>query len=241
MPGWGTHLQISPNRARLAGMRTAFWSGVRGIAPILIGVVPFGAVAGAAAVGVMGPWRATGMSLAMFAGASQLAATALMAKATPAILVVLAAWTVNLRFLLYSLSISPHFQEQPAWLRAGLAYLLTDQGYALCVVRFDHDPQLDRRGFYLGAATALWTTWQVSHLVGVCLGGVVPPEWHLEMAIPLMFLALLVPTVVSRPRLLAALVAALVALLAAGLPFKLGLMLGALAGVAAGVVGERWN
>ena len=222
-------------------MRKAFWSGVRAIAPILIGVVPFGAVAGAAATATMGPYQATAMSLSMFAGASQLAATALLDKATPALVVVLAAWTVNLRFLLYSLSISPYFEELPGAVRAGLAYLLTDQGYAMCVIRFEQEPELDRRGFYLGCATALWTTWQVSHLVGVSLGQVVPPQWNLEMAIPLMFLALLVPTVVNRPRLLAALVAALVAVLGATLPFKLGLMLGALAGVVAGVAGERWS
>ena len=60
-----------------------------------------------------------------------------------------------------------------------------------------------------------------------------------EYAIPLVFIALLVLAVRTRPELVAALVGGAVAVIAAPAPLGLGLVIGALTGVAAGVVAHR--
>ena len=66
-------------------------------------------------------------------------------------------------------------------------------------------------------------------------GAAVPDGWRLGFAVPLVFLALLVPAISDAPSLAAAVVAAAVAVGGAGLPFNLGLVVGAVVGVATGI------
>ena len=58
--------------------------------------------------------------------------------------------------------------------------------------------------YYLGAALTLWTSWQISTLVGIAIGSRVPDSLPLDFAVPLVFLVLLVPAVNSRPAAVAA-------------------------------------
>ncbi|MUV57160.1 AzlC family ABC transporter permease, partial [Halogeometricum sp. CBA1124] len=55
--------------------------GVRDVSPILVGIVPFGLVAGVAAVDAgLSPLQAVGLSMVVFAGASQLAIVDLLSR-----------------------------------------------------------------------------------------------------------------------------------------------------------------
>jgi 4-azaleucine resistance transporter AzlC len=214
--------------------------GVRDVAPLLLGVVPFGLVAGIAAVEAgLDLGQAVAMSVVVFAGASQLAALELIGKDAPLAIVVLTAAVINLRMLMYSASIAPHFRKLPGRWRAGLAYLLTDQAYALSVARYRTDEDVDRRAYYLGAALTLWVVWQLTTAAGVLVGAGVPDAWGLEFAVPLVFLALLVPAMEDRPSTVAGLVGGTIAVTGGGLPLNLGLLVGATAGVGAGVAAER--
>lgn len=89
--------------------------------------------------------------------------------------------------------------------------------------------------YFLGAGLALWATWQATTLAGVLFGARVPERWGLDFALPLTFIALLVPAIRGRSDLVAAVAAGLIAVLAAVAPFKLGLMVGAVGGMAAGL------
>ena len=62
----------------------------------------------------------------------------------------------------------------------------------------------------------------------------VPADWPLDFALPLTFLAMVVPALKNRPAWMAALSAGIVALLAHSLPYKLGLILAALTGIVVG-------
>jgi len=218
----------------------AFRRGVRDVSPLLLGVAPFGLVAGIAAVnaGLDLP-QAVGMSVIVFAGASQLAALDLIGNGAPASIVVLTAVVINLRMLMYSASIAPHFRAFAGHVKAGLAYLLTDQAYALSIARFREDG-LDRAAYYLGTALTLWVVWQITTVAGVLLGTGVPDAWGLEFAVPLVFLALLVPAMEDGPTTAAGLVGGAVAVVGAGLPLNLGLLVGATVGIAAGLASERF-
>lgn len=213
------------------------WDGVRAVAPVLVGVVPFGLVAGITAVqagqGVLG---AVVYSVVVYAGAAQLAALNLLGDGASVAVVVLTALVINARLVLYSASLAPQLRGTPRGRRLLGAYVLTDQAYALSIIRF-RDP-LDAAGrwrFYLGAATAMWVTWQLSTLVGAVAGGAVPPQVPLAFAVPLAFLALLVPSITDRPTLAAAVVSAVVVVAAAPLGTA-AFPLGAVAGIAAGSV-----
>jgi predicted branched-subunit amino acid permease len=145
---------------------------------------------------------------------------------------------INLRLVMYSASIAPHFRPFGARFRALCSYLLTDQAYAIALDEYgrgDHDPL----PFFLGVSGTIWTTWQSSTAAGVILGRGIPPSWGLSFTVPLIFLALLVPAVDDRPKFAAAGVAATGALVGTRLPFNLGLVGGALAGIAAGLLVEQ--
>ena len=223
--------------------RESFLAGARATAPVLVGIVPFGLVAGAAAVGVgLSGLQAVGLSAIVFAGASQLAAIDLLGQDAPLAVVVVTALVINLRMVMYSASIAPYFQGVATRWRAGLAYLLTDQAYALLVTRFGDDRPVRRRWYYLGAAAPLWAVWQVCTVVGVVVGARVPESLPLSFAVPLTFLALLVPAITDRASGVAAAVGGAGAAVGVGLPLNLGLIAGALAGVLAGLVAEsRWQ
>jgi predicted branched-subunit amino acid permease len=190
-------------------------------------------VAGAAAVNAgLTLVDAVGLSTVVFAGASQLAAIGLFGEGAPLALVVATVLVINLRMVMYSASIAPELLDEPPRWRALEAYLLTDQAYALSLTRFEREPGTNRWWYYLGTATTLWAVWQVCTVVGAR----VPPWLPLEFAVPLTFLALLVPAIEDRAPGAAAVVGGGVATLGAGIPLNAGLMIGAVAGVLAGLV-----
>ncbi|WP_424016931.1 AzlC family ABC transporter permease [Halorientalis pallida] len=220
--------------------RADFRRGVRDVAPLLLGVAPFGLVAGIAAANAgLDLTQAVGMSVIVFAGASQLAALDLIGRDAPLSVIVLTAVVINLRMLMYSASIAPHFRTFAARVKAGLAYLLTDQAYALSIASYRAEESVDRVAYYLGVAVTLWVVWQVTTAAGVLLGTGVPDAWGLEFAVPLVFLALLVPAMEDGPTTVAGLAGGTVAVVGAGLPLNLGLLVGASVGIVAGLLAER--
>ena len=215
-------------------------AGLRDILPLIPGIIPFALVSALAAREAgLDIAQAMGLSTIVFAGAAQMAFASLVGSAAVAPVIVATVLVINLRFLMYSASLAPHLRREAGWRRALMAYMLTDQAYAVSIRRYTDTPAMARKGWlYLGAALPMWLVWQVFTLGGLLLGARVPPEWGLEFTVPLVFLVLLVPAVRDRPGLEAAVVSAVVAVLLAGLPWNLGLMLGALSGVTWGVLAE---
>lgn len=209
---------------------------------MLLGVIPFGLVAGATPVtGGLGAGAAVGLSTIVFAGASQLAAADVLADGGSALVATLAAWTINLRMLLYSASLAPHLATEPLRRRLLAAYLLTDQAYAVSITRWTANgsrPE-QRLPFYLGAGGLLWVVWLASTIAGTLIGSAVPEDLPLDFAVPLVFLVLLVPAISSRPAAMAALVGGVAAVAAAEAGAgPLAVMVGALAGIVAGAAAE---
>jgi predicted branched-subunit amino acid permease len=121
-------------------IRSSIVEGIRATAPILVGVVPFGMIYGVVAVSEgLDRLPAILMSSLVFAGASQIAAAELWGQGAPFAIVVATGLVINLRFLMYSASLAPHMTGLSTWQRWVGSYLLTDQAYAVSVIRFqDH-------------------------------------------------------------------------------------------------------
>jgi predicted branched-subunit amino acid permease len=208
---------------------------------MLVGVIPFGLVAGAQpSTEGLGGAAAVGLSTIVFAGASQLAAADVLADGGSAIVATVAACTINLRMLLYSASLAPYLAHLPLGRRMAAAYLMTDQAYAVSITRWtaDHEPG-SRLAYYLGAGGLLWAVWQLATIAGIVVGGAVPDALPLGFAVPLVFLVLLVPAITSRPAAVAALAGGAAAVIAAELGAgPLAVIVGALSGIAAGAVAE---
>jgi predicted branched-subunit amino acid permease len=214
-------------------------AGARAMLPITVGIAPFGVITGIAATDAgLGLPEAVGFSIMVLAGAAQLASLDLIGRDAPILVVVVTALIINLRMLMYSASLAPELAHLSRAKRLLGSYWLTDQTYAVSIVRFrDVDAtSVDRWWFYLGSGIPLWVVWQLATVVGVVGGGAVPETIPLGFALPLAFISLLVPTLTDRPAVIAALTAALVAVVAAPLPANAGMPLAALVGIIAGWV-----
>lgn len=221
--------------------RSAFAAGARASLPVLLGLAPFGMICGVAmAASGIAPLTAVAMSVFVFAGASMLAASQLLAAGAPVALVVLTAFFINLRFMMYSASLRLHLGTEPLRWRLLVAYLLADNPYALGMARFaDHPSDRNKLAFYLGVSVPVWLCWQLAVIAGVLVGARLPAAWQLEFAAPLAFIAISVPLLRDRAMVAAAIASAATVVLAHGLPLRLGLLLAALAGIAAGLLAER--
>jgi len=218
--------------------RGLFLQGVRAALPLLLGVIPFALICGIASMEAGLPaWQAVGISLVIFAGASQLAVLHLFVIGAPAVVMVLTALVINLRFVMYSASIAPHFRDLPGRWRPLVSYLLTDQAYALSLTRFSEKEGCRNPFAYtLGAGVTIFFVWQAFNALGLLLGAGVPDSWGLDFGVPLTFMALLVPAVQNRPTLVAALVSGVTAVVASGLPYGLNIICAALLGIGAGLL-----
>ncbi|MGH8765133.1 MAG: AzlC family ABC transporter permease [Burkholderiales bacterium] len=221
--------------------RPEFLAGLRASAPLLIAVGPFGLVTGVAmAAGGIPPLQAMAMSVLVYAGAAMLAATQLIVDGAPALLVVLAAFFVNLRLLMYSASMRPFFLGQPLGRRLIVSYMLVDNPYALFIGRFGTHPEAPGKfEFFLGVGIPVWIVWQAAVGLGLAVGAQLPAAWKLDFAAPLAFIAMSVPLLRDRAMVASAVCAGVVAVLGHGLPLRLGLALAAVAGIAAGLFAER--
>ena len=225
----------------LPSPREEFVAGVRDIAPVLLGAIPFGFVAGVAAIASgLTPLEGMALSVLSFSGIAQLIVCQLIAAGSPALVAIGAAAVVSLRHMMYSAAIAPHLAHLSTRWRALLAFLMTDQSFAMTVKHFSEPGERGNRHWHvLGNSVTLYLFWQAAVAIGIALGAQIPANWSLDFAVVLTFIALLVPAVRTRADLAAAIVAAGVALIAAGLPYRLALVVASIAGIAAGLAIER--
>ena len=231
----------------MRSQRDEFLSGIKAELPILIGVIPFGMIYGVLALEAgIPPGAAQAMSAIVFAGSAQIIFTQLYASAAPALVVFTTAIVVNLRHALYSASLAPYLRcLKPQW-KWLLAYLLTDEAYAVTITHYQQKQESgdcsmpdNQHWFFLGAGLALWSTWQISTAIGIFLGAQVPGSWSLYFTLALTFIALVVPALKDRSSWAAALSAGLVAVAAYTLPLKLGLMVASMVGIGVGLWVEK--
>jgi 4-azaleucine resistance transporter AzlC len=220
--------------------RKTFWDGVRAEFPLLVGVFPFGMIYGALALNAgLSKLASQMMSSIVFAGSAQFITAQLVSDAAPALVIILTIVVVNLRHMLYSASLAPYLKNLSLKWKVLLSYLLTDEAYAPSILKYEAAGITPfSHWFLLGAGFSLWSTWQISTAFGIFLGTAIPEKWPLDFALPLTFIAMVMPVLKNRPMIAAAVSAGVVALLAYSLPFKLGLILAALTGIVVGTVLE---
>lgn len=213
--------------------------GVIDALPLYVPAMPFALVIGLAIVEAgINPFAGWSGSWLIFGGAAQLTVVSLLGTGTAAFAIVVAGLVIQARHLMYSAAMAPAFQPQPTWFRWLGPYFLIDQIFALTIIKTDQEPAAFRT-YYMASAVTMWVLWQITTAAGLALGPIVPEEWNLEFAVPLLFIALLVMGIDRSSKLVAALVGAGVTYLFASLPNRTGLLVGAVAGVLVGTIVER--
>lgn len=224
-------------------VKSAYWTGVREGTPFLLIVSPFALLFGVVATDAgLNPLEALAFSVAVIAGAAQFTALQLMQDNAPTFIALASALAVNLRMAMYSASLTPHLGKAPLWQRAVVAYFLVDQTYTMAVVKFERNRDwsiAQKVSYFMGVTTPVCPFWYIMTVVGALIGNAIPPEFGLDFAMPIAFLAMIAPLLRSVPHLSAAIVAIVTALLFAFLPLNLGLMVAAIAGMVTGAQVEK--
>ena len=209
--------------------------------PVFVPAIPFALVLGIAIMNSgIDPLLAWSSSFIIYGGASQLTLITLLGEGAAGAAAITAALIVNARHLMYSAAMAPTFQQQPPWFRWLGSYFLIDQVFALGMLRINDEPR-NFRTYYLGVGVTFWLLWLITTAFALWLGPLVPLDWGLGFAVPVLFLGLLVMGIDRWPKAAAAVVAAGVTFLAADFPNRSGLLVGALAGIFAGVTLDRMN
>ena len=223
-------------------IRSAFLRGCLASAPFVIVVIPFallfGVVATEAGLNLL---QVMLFSFSVFAGASQFAAVQLMQDQAPVLVVLATSLAVNLRMVMYSVAMAPHLGAAPFGTRALMAYFLVDQSFAASQIEFERRPDqplADKVAFFFGTVTPIAPMWFAATFAGAVVGEAIPPEYALDFAVPITFLAICAPMLRSIPHVVAAAVSIVAALVLAGLPYGTGLLLEAVLAMAAGAGAE---
>ncbi|HEX7642394.1 MAG TPA: AzlC family ABC transporter permease [Burkholderiaceae bacterium] len=184
-------------------------------------------------------WPAMGMSLIVFAGSAQLAALPLISANAPLSLVFFTAMLVNLRFVIFSVAIGPHFAHLGWRARLCLGYFNADTMMALFPRRFPLDKLYEpegKVGFLYGVAFPNWLAWQTGSVLGILLAGQIPQSWGIGFAGTLALLCVMIPLVINRAAMAGVAVAGSVAVLGAHWPYRLGLLAAVVSGMVAALL-----
>jgi 4-azaleucine resistance transporter AzlC len=211
-----------------ASTRAAFARGFWILAPLWLGVIPFGlAYAVTARSAGFSLLETQALSTLVFAGSAQLSAVGLFATGAAGVEIVLTTLLLNVRHVLYGLSLG---RELPLTRRQRpvAAYFFTDEAFGVVAATRERSFP-----FLLGAELSLFMMWNLATLAGFLLGTAIPDPEQLgvDLIFPLAFLALLVPLVHTRAELSVALASGALAFgLARALPGGLPILLTGIGG-----------
>lgn len=224
--------------------KAAFRDGFRTFAPTIPGIAAWGMVTGMAMVkSGLTLWQALGMTFFVYAGSAQLASLPLIAASVPVWVVFVTALVVNLRFVIFSAALGPHFAHLPWHKRIWYGFFGADITIALFPRRFPasslHEPA-GKIGFFTGIGYPNWLTWQTGSVAGILLARQIPESWNIGFAGTLALLAILIPLTFNAAALAGVAVAGGIAVAAAELPYRLGLLLAVAAGMVAAMVADTF-
>ncbi|MEM9709580.1 MAG: AzlC family ABC transporter permease [Pseudomonadota bacterium] len=211
--------------------------------PYLVVIAPFAVLFGVVATEAgLSLAETMGFSVLVVAGAAQFTAVQLLVDQAPVWAILAASLGVNLRMAMYSAALTPHLGQAKLWERISVAYLTVDQAFASAMLTYEKEPEMspaDKVSYYLGFMIPIAPIWYGGSWLGAVAGTAIPPEYALDFALPITFLALVAPALRSAAHIAAAFVAIVVALLAAGLPSGAGILLAGALGMATGAEVER--
>lgn len=182
------------HRNTTSSSNDSFLQGVKDCVPTLLGYISIGL-----AFGVVG--SASGLSfleialltILVYAGSAQFIFCALLLTSSPASAIIVTIFVVNLRHLLMSLTLAPHFTRYSMPRNIGFGTLLTDETFGVAVTKQMQTGKLYGK-WMDGLNITAYSFWILSCVTGAFLGQWVanPEKWGLDFALIAMFVALLV-------------------------------------------------
>ena len=140
-----------------------------------------------------GPYITYATSIIIFSGASQIVFFQLLSNGASSLIAITSSSVVSTRHLLYGAVVAQYLSKLSLMWKIFLSYLLTDQAFAVSQEVFKKNSNDEYKHYHLlGAGLTLWIVWQLTTVIGILLGSIVPEKLGLSFTIPLTFLALLI-------------------------------------------------
>jgi 4-azaleucine resistance transporter AzlC len=192
---------VTPGRAAIVEGWPVF------VTAVVVGIA-FGLTARQSGLSIV---ETSAASVIVFAGASQFVMVDLLRTGAPAPLIVLTVLLLNARHVLMAAAIRPFVAAATGIKRLGLAYILTDETFAMAIGHF-------RRGhhdltYYTVFGTLMWCAWNAGTLLGATFGAGIeePQRYGIDFAITAVFVAIVAIGARHRSDVAVAAAAALVA------------------------------
>ena len=199
-----------------------FSKGAIDILPLMIPVIPFGIIFGAIGIELgFGPYVTYATSIIIFSGASQIVFFQLLSAGASSLVAITSSSVISTRHLLYGAVVNQYLSNLSLYWKIGLSYILTDQAFAVSNEYFKKNKnEKFKHYFLLGSGITLWIVWQLTTIIGILLGSIVPEELGLTFTIPLTFFALLVNYLRSIDHIIVIVVSGMMSVLLFEMPFK---------------------
>ncbi len=214
-----------------------FWLGALHIIPLCLAVFPWGVLAGSMAV-TQGftPLQSIGLSVLVFAGAAQLVTISMVAAGSGFIAICLTILVITAQHLLYALILREHVSSLPLKKRLPVAFLLTDELFALSVGKKSYD-----FAYLMGAGLCFYLAWIAFTVIGVVLAASVPnlADYHLDFSIVATFIAIVVPMIKRLSTLVGVVVSLLLSLVLTSLAVSGAIVIAGLVGMLCAVTVAR--
>ncbi|KSU84146.1 AzlC family ABC transporter permease [Fictibacillus enclensis] len=171
-----------------------FKRGIQAGLSIAIGYLPiaftYGLLAKSSGLSLL---ETVGMSIIVFAGASQYIALSMIAAGTGAFEIIITAFIMNIRHLLMSASLNEKMEEDTKWRKAVYGFLITDETFSVAATRTERKLA---SSFMLGLGLTAYGSWVINSGIGYLIGAGLPETIQAGMAVALyaMFIGLLVPS-----------------------------------------------
>jgi len=220
-----------------------FLKGVADVSPLMIPVVPFGIIFGVLAIDLgLSPITTMAMSIIIFGGASQIIFLQLFSAGASSLVILSSVGAVNSRHLLYGAVLSEHMSDFKMTWKIIISYFLVDQAFAVTNSYLKKSSDKDRAFHSFGAGATCWIIWQITTIIGIFLGSIIPEKLGLSFAVPLTFLALIVDDFRKLINVIVIIISGLIATFGYEIiPFKAYVIVAATSGLIAAMILTKFN
>ncbi|WP_434776907.1 AzlC family ABC transporter permease [Neisseria sp. Ec49-e6-T10] len=185
-----------------------FIKGALAISPLCIAILPWGILAGSMAIETnLTATEGIGLSVIVFAGATQLAAMGMIKAGAGLFTILLSSFFISSQHFLYGLALREHMSRLPFKWRLILGFLLTDELFAIVG---NHSVERFNRWYAFGAGFFFYIVWIVCTILGVFAAKKIPNlgSYGLDFSIAATFIAIVIPVVKHNTPMLACMISA---------------------------------
>lgn len=180
-----------------------YLAGMRAGVPVIFGFIPVGiAFAIMARQAGFSLMQTCGMSLCVFAGASQMMAAGMYGQDAGLAAIIFATFILNLRHLIMSTCVMNRMKDGSVAMRLVAAFGVTDESFALFTTEQEEHCFLP---YFLGMITVTYASWNAGTFIGAVASDFLPAIITASLGIALyaMFIGLLAPNLPGNGKMVA--------------------------------------